>query len=122
MIRFSLVVFVISALAVVLAITAEGNHWVDTLPSFFYPTVILLAFSTVLIFKYLYKLEGSQFTQFYLLLMMVKLVAYLAYNLVIVLQDRAGAVANVLTFLALYLVYTATEIAFLYRLVSQKGK
>lgn len=122
MIRFSLVVFGISALAVVLAIAAVDNRWIAALPSFFYPTVILLAFSTILIFKYLYRLEGSQFTQFYLLLMMVKLVAYLAYNLVIVLQDRAGAVANVLAFLALYLLYTATEIAFLYRLVNQKGR
>lgn len=122
MIRFSIVVLAISVLAVILALAAVGNLWVETLPSFFYPTVILLAFSTILIFKYLYKLEGSQFTQFYLLLMMVKLVAYLAYNLVVVLQDRAGAVANVLTFLLLYLIYTVTEIAFLYRLVSQKGK
>jgi hypothetical protein len=121
-IRFSLVVFAISILVVVLAIAAVDNHWIGTLPSFFYPTVILLAFSTILIFKYLYKQEGSQFTKFYLLLMMVKLVAYLAYNLVIVLQDSAGAVGNVLAFLLLYLIYTATEIAFLYRLVNQKGK
>ncbi len=122
MIRFSIVVIAISILSVVLAMVAVNYHWIAALPSFLYPTVILLAFSTILIFKYLYRLEGSHFTQFYLLLMVVKLIAYLAYNLVIVLEDRTGAVANVLSFLALYLVYTAIEIAFLYRLVSQKGK
>lgn len=121
MIRFSIVVITVAILAVSLGKAAVALNWVEQLPSFFYPTLILLAFSTVVIYKYLHNLKGSQFTQFYLLLMMIKLVAYLAYNVVIVLDDRAGAVQNVVTFLVIYLVYTVVEIVFLYRLVTHKN-
>jgi hypothetical protein len=60
--------------------------------------------------------------QLYLLSMVVKLIAFLAYNLVMVLDDRKGAMANVLYFLLVYFIFTAVEIAFLYKRISRNPK
>ena len=47
--------------------------------------------------------------------MAVKLLAYGAYMLGMILQDKAGAAANVVFFMVVYFVFTALEIGFLYR-------
>jgi hypothetical protein len=101
--------------------TYMGVHfgWID-LPTFLYPTLLLLLISTIIIFRYLHRVkEPAQFTQLYLLLMVVKLIAYLGYNILMVLDDRKGAAANVLFFLLLYFMFTAIEVAFLYRVVAR---
>lgn len=121
MIRFVVTLTTVTLLIVGLAYLSLDQQWVSALPSFFYPTIILLAFSTVVIYRYLYRIkEPAQFTQFYLLLMVVKLAAYLGYNILMVLEDRKGAMANVVFFLILYFVFTIIEIAFLYRIVTAK--
>jgi hypothetical protein len=95
--------------------TGLNCGWIDREPSFFWPTLILLTLTTAIIFKYLYNLKNpSQFVMFYLLLMVVKIIAYLGYSLVIVLKDRAGATENIVFFMAVYLVFTALEVGFLF--------
>jgi hypothetical protein len=50
--------------------------------------------------------------------MVVKLLACFAYNLVMILEDRTGAAFNVIYFMVVYFLFTALEIAFLYRRIS----
>ncbi|MGC1243083.1 MAG: hypothetical protein WA874_15950 [Chryseosolibacter sp.] len=97
-----------------------SQGWVPEVPSFLFETTWFMAFATTVIFVYLYKpRQPSFFVQLYLLSMAVKLVAFFAYNLIMVLDDRGGAVANVLYFLSVYFLFTAVEIGFLYKRISR---
>mgnify|MGYP003580014521 FL=1 len=63
--------------------------------------------------------KPSLFVQLYLLSMVVKLVGCLIFLLLIVLADRAGAVANAVYFMVVYFVFTTAEIGFLYPKISR---
>jgi hypothetical protein len=52
--------------------------------------------------------------------MVVKLLAYGAYNFVMIIDDRGGATENVVWFSVLYFIFTAVEIGFLYRRISRQ--
>jgi hypothetical protein len=119
LIRFVIVLLTSAAIIAGATWLASQQHWLP-LPSFFFQTLILLAFSTLLIYRYLYKAEKSEFfVQLYLLTMTVKLLAYGVYNVFVVLQDKAGATANVVFFMAVYAIFTFLEITFLYRRISR---
>lgn len=99
---------------------AHHQHWLDRLPSFLYLTLFFLVSSTALIFKYLFKESRPDFfVQLYLLTMAVKLMAYLAYNLLIILKDKPGAALNVVFFMIAYFLFTILELAFLLRKVQR---
>jgi hypothetical protein len=88
-------------------------------PSFFFQTLIFLVFSTGLLFIYLFKANKPDFfLQLYLLSMTVKLLAYCSYCLIVVLEDRPGAIENVVFFMVCYFIFTALEIGFLYRKIN----
>jgi hypothetical protein len=98
---------------------AQSQAWIRGLPSFFYESLIFLAFATIIIFSYLYNSNKPDFfVQLYLLTMAVKFLAYGAYNLFMILEDRDGASLNVVFFMILYIVFTVLEITFLYRRIS----
>lgn len=119
MIRFALVLLATAAVIAGVTMLAWLQQWLP-LPSFFYQTLFLLAFSTILIYRYLYNADKSEyFVQLYLLTMTVKLLAYGVYNVFVVLQDKAGATTNVVFFMAVYAVFTFLEITFLYRRISR---
>lgn len=119
MIRFVITLLVAAiALASLTAITCKqlGS---EELPSFFYQTLIFLVFATITIFAYLYKVDKPDFfVQLYLLTMAIKLLAFGAYNLFMILEDKSGAPANVIFFMLLYIVFTGLEITFLYRKIT----
>jgi hypothetical protein len=103
-------------------LVAQLQGWISQVPSLFIPTTILLFIITAVICRYLNRFKTSPlFTQFYLLSMVVKLLTALCYCVLVVLDSRDGAVANVVYFLALYVVYTVIEIMFLYRLITTKS-
>ena len=80
-----------------------------------------MAFATAVIFLHLYwSKKASFFVQLYLLSMAVKLIEFFGYNLIMILDDRKGTMANVLYFLLVYFIFTAVEIAFLYKRISGK--
>ncbi|HYG03968.1 MAG TPA: hypothetical protein VD927_16095 [Chryseosolibacter sp.] len=118
--------FILAALLVSLVIAAGVVYGVeygviDKQPSFYVPTLVLVAFVTIVIYGYLYRLKSPDaFTQFYLLLMVVKVFAFLAYNIVIVLKSKENAAYNVIFFLITYFLFTGLEIAFLYFHVSSR--
>ena len=94
--------------------------WIPTTPTFLFETTWLVSLVTAIIFVYLYRAaKGPSFVQFYLLSLVVKLLACFAYTLLMILEDRAAALVNVVYFLALYLLFTAVEITFLYRRISR---
>jgi hypothetical protein len=121
LIRFILVLLVTGGVLALSGIVAVQQHILSGLPSFFFETLIFLVFSTGVIYAYLYKAATPGFfVQLYLLSMSVKLLAYGAYNFIVILQDRPGAGANVVFFMIAYGLFTALEIAFLYRKITHR--
>lgn len=116
---FSLIILSLILLAGLhLAVSFE---WIVEVPSFGYPTLFFLAFSTTLIIKYLYRQKDStMFVQLFLLLMVVKLVAFFAYLIAIAILAQETLIENAVFFLICYLFYTVLEIGFLYRQVNEK--
>jgi hypothetical protein len=118
--------FITITLALTLAFPPALNlmhhaGWIAQTPSFLYETTWFVAFTTTVLFIYLYRsAKPSLFVQLYLLSMAVKLVACFAFNLLMILDDKAGAVRNVLYFLVVYVLFTALEIVFLYRRISDR--
>ena len=120
MIRFFLTLAAATVILVAAAYGSLGQSWLVEFPSFFFQTLILLLFGTGLIFVYLYRFNRQDlFVHIYLLSMVVKLMAYGAYNFFIVMEDKGGAAANVAWFMIVYLIFTILEIAFLYRKISR---
>lgn len=102
-----------------LAQFAAAQDWIPEVPTFLYETTWLVAIITGILFVYLYRSKrGTWFVQLYLLSMVAKIVAYLVYNTIVVLDAPRHATANVLYFLIVYLVFTVLEIALLYRKIS----
>jgi hypothetical protein len=90
-------------------------------PSFFFQTLIFLVFSTGLLFIYLFKANKPDFfLQLYLLSMTVKLLAYCAYCLLVILKDKPGAIGNIVFFMVCYAGFTALEIGFLYHKINRQ--
>lgn len=118
---FRFLIFVI-ALAIGLPLLvrwAWSEGLIPAMPSFLYVSTGIVAFITTVIALYLYRLnKPSLFVQFYLLSLVVKLLAALAYCLLMVLKDRAGSTANVIYFLVLYVLFTSLEIVFLYKKIT----
>jgi hypothetical protein len=109
------------AIAAVVLLAASSGYFIK--PSFFLKTLVLLTFSTAVIYVYLYKASKPEFfLQLYLLTMVVKLLAYCAYNLVMILKDKPAAVGNVIFFMVTYFLFTLLEIGFLYRKIAGGNK
>lgn len=121
MTRFFLTLAVISGVLVGAVFLLVSKDWLATLPSYFYHTLIFLLFGTSLLFVYLYRFNKPDFfVHLYLLSMVVKLLAYGAYNFVMIIDDKSGATENVVWFGVLYFIFTAVEIGFLYRRISRQ--
>lgn len=119
MIRFLIVLLIAAGIAVGLTILARDFLGI-AIPSFFYQIVLFLVFSTFVVFRYLYKVEKPDFfIRLYLLTMVLKLIAYGVFIAILILKDRAGAPGNVAFFIALYVLFTALEVVFLYRKISR---
>ncbi len=115
MIRFVIALLTSAIVLAGLSALVCKQFWTGDLPSFFYQTLIFLVFATITIFAYLYNVDKPHFfVQLYLLTMAVKLLAFGAYNLFMILEDKTGAPANVVFFMVLYIVFTGLEITFLY--------
>jgi hypothetical protein len=121
LIRFFLTLLVVAFVLIALVWVSADSHWINALPSFFFQTAILLLFGTALLYVYLFKFNKPDFfIQLYLLTMAIKLLAYGAYNFFMITEDKVGAVYNVVWFMMLYFIFTALEIAFLYKKISKR--
>lgn len=121
MTRFFIVLTVVAGAITVLTLAGAGQAYF-TMPSFLYGTIGLLYIVTAAIYAYLFRIKRpGDFLQLYLLTMVAKLVVFFLYNLVMVFSDPALALENVVLFLVTYFLFTALEVAFLYRKIGQPG-
>lgn len=122
MFRFFIALLLTAALIAATVLLAASSGYFAK-PTFFLKTLILLTFATGMIYVYLYKANKPEFfLQLYLLTMVVKLLAYCAYNLVMILTDKAAATGNVVFFMATYFVFTILEVAFLYGKIAGRNR
>jgi hypothetical protein len=113
LIRFYIALVVLAFMITMMGIWAEAaSYWVK--PSFFVETLILLVFSTGLLYRYLFNVSSDLFVQLYLSTIAIKILAYAGYMFLVVSLDSPGAPRNVAFFMFTYLVFTAVEIGFLY--------
>ena len=88
-------------------------------PSFLWPTLLLTLSVTFVIFKRVYESGRDRFVLLFLGTLVLKLLIFLGYIVAVILLDRSGATANVVFFLACYLVFSFVEILILYPRVSR---
>lgn len=121
MFRFLLVTIAAAGILAGGIVAGVSLGWWPHYPTFYIHTTILLVFATVVIYYYLLKIGQTMFVQFFLLSMVLKLLAFAGYNLVIILKDRPGAIPNVVYFMVAYGVFTVIEITFLFRHVNRRS-
>ena len=115
MARFVIRILAITALIALITYIGSQKVWWN-LPTYWIEILVFLPFMTVVIFNYLSKLRHSQpetFTQFYLLSIVVKMVAGLVLISVIVYTNPSEAVGNVTLFIISYLILTFMEVFYL---------
>lgn len=85
--------------------------------------ILLFVFiATVVNFNYLYKVESPDlFVRMYLFMMALKLLAFGAFVVVIILLDKPAAKGNIVFFIITYILFTALEVGFLYKRISTKN-
>jgi hypothetical protein len=122
LVRFFISLFLVTAvIGGVVLLGVDLGYF--TKPSFFETTLLLLLFSTGIIYRYLYKANNSGFfVQLYLLTMTLKLLFYCTYIFIIVHKDKNAAFGNVVFFMTTYILFTSLEIGFLHTKVSRKTK
>lgn len=121
MFKFILATSFVALTTVGIFYIAEHLSWTNALPSYLNEIVIFIVIATVVIYGYLNRfIDTSYFVQMFLLSMVIKMIASLAFITVIVFKDKVGVELNVALFLALYMLLTAVEIVFLHPQISKK--
>jgi inner membrane protein involved in colicin E2 resistance len=123
MIRFYITLTAVMAFLTSAVYAGVHYGWVDTMPSFAVPVVLVVGLSTGLIYFLLVRrAEQDTFTQAYLLSIVLKMLSFSVFILIVIFSDREGAFANALIFLVSYFVFTGVEVGFLYgRINSRKS-
>jgi hypothetical protein len=114
--------FLITAILVTAVIIGGGYGIFEVLPSFFYQTIILLFISTAGLYRFLLNIKQKNsdlFVPIYLATFAIKLIAFGAYIFVMIKQDPGMMMENVAFFLVVYVIFTALETVFLYRVVNR---
>jgi hypothetical protein len=123
MIRF-LIGLLVAALVISGSVLAGVRlDWIAHAPSRFVEILIFLFLSTFILYTYLYRAApGANFAQLYLLTVVLKLLGYAGFGFIIIWTDREGAAYNSAFFIITYIVFTALEVAFLYRKITSGNK
>ena len=117
MFRFSIVVLVLAVIIIGTLIGGERLQW-WVVPSFAFAIVSVMAVFTLVLYAYLLqirKVNPGMFSMFYLLSIAIKLMGGLGAIGVIFWLDQSSAFAHGVIFLAVYLMFTVLEVAFLLR-------
>ena len=115
MLRFviGMVIFTL-LIALITFIGSQQTWW--SLPTYWIEILVFIQFMTAVIYYHLNKLRKSRpesFTQFYLLSIVVKMVAGLTLISIIVWSDPTSAIGNVTFFIFNYLILTFLEVFYL---------
>jgi hypothetical protein len=123
LLRFIVSLTVTAACIAGILLWSVDQGWLGSRPSFAWPSLLLLFFTTTLIYSYLHKSKDSGFfTQFYLLSMIIKLIAYMGYCYFVIIEDKPQVMQNIVFFMVVYFVFTILEVGFLYSKVAGKSK
>lgn len=117
-----LIRFLISSFIASLALFAGGCFVFETLPGFFYHTLIFLFISTAGLYKFLLDAKQNKpdyFVPIYLSTLMMKLIGYGGYIFVMVKKQPEMKAENVVFFMIGYVIFTALETVFLYRVINR---
>jgi hypothetical protein len=94
-------------------------------PTFMWPSIsglFIITISVHVLSLLLLERRPNDFVPFFLLIMVVKLLFYMIYNLVMILSDPISAPANVVFFFALYISFTLVETVLIFlRISNQKA-
>ncbi len=115
--------FLIALLMCAMMVVTVGYLVFPVFPSFFFQTIILLFLGAAGIYYYLADIKNEKpkhFTQLYLLTLFVKLIAYGAYILFVLLKSPLQAAENAGVFMITYILFTALEVGFLYQKITGK--
>lgn len=86
----------------------------ETPPSWEVAIVAFLAVTTIAVYLFLHrKNDPEKFTRIYLGSITVKILLSCAFVMVFIVSDRKSADSNAIFFISGYLIFTATEVAFL---------
>jgi hypothetical protein len=95
---------------------ARAQDWIVSFPSFALEILFFLAGSTLVIFYILIRrAEAESFTQSYLLSIVLKILVYGTFIFVLIFMDSSEATVNTAFFITSYLLFTALEVAFLFK-------
>jgi hypothetical protein len=111
--------FILTLSALTLIILSLALWGIERQPAFLYQTLIFLFLTTIGLYRFLLKTKEERpdyFVQLFLLSLVIKLIASSVY-LFILVQGLTEPATDVVLFMAVYIVFTALEIAFLYRRV-----
>ena len=114
--------FLVAAILVSAVILVVGYISFETLPAFFYHTIIFLLISTVGLYKFLLDTKQRKpalFVAIYFATLTVKLIAYGVYIVVMVKKQPEMMAENVVFFMIGYVIFTGLETGFLYRFISR---
>lgn len=114
--------FIITTIIISLLLSGSGYLFFETLPDFFWPSLILLAVSTIGLYRFLVNIKKDKpdyFVPMYLGTLTIKLIAYVAYVFVMAKLRPEEVFGNVVFFMIGYVIFTALETVFLYRFVSR---
>ncbi|MBL7833706.1 MAG: hypothetical protein JNK18_07115 [Cyclobacteriaceae bacterium] len=107
------------------AMIGIGHAVFSVLPGFFYQTVILLFVTSIGLHQFLTnarRKNSDLFVPLYLATLAIKLIAFGGYVFLMAQQQPEMTTQNVAFFLAGYVIFTAVETVFLYRIVNNSGK
>lgn len=114
--------FLVASLITALGFLVGGYFVFETLPKFFYPSIILLVVSTAGLYKFLVDTKLNKpdyFVPIYLSTLVVKLIAYGGYMFMMVQLQPERMIENVVFFMVGYVIFTVLETVFLYRFVNR---
>jgi hypothetical protein len=118
--------FVVSLLIALLLITGVLHvglyaGWITRSPTYYIEILLFVFFSTLILYSYLYRAASKpHFVERYLLTMVIKSLAYVAFAFAIVLKDTHGAAGNMVFFAVSYFIFISLEIGFLYRKITRQ--
>lgn len=102
---------------------AQSLLWISEFPSLTVEILIFLLIGTLIIFRYLNRISSPElFVRMYLFMMALKLLAFGAFVVTIILLDKAGAKGNIAFFIITYLIFTGLEVGFLYQKIAGENR
>ena len=112
--RFVVVLLIICGLFISAVFVGVYSGWF-LFPSYFTESLIFISVTTLSLYAFLFRMRHSpMFTQLYLMSMVIKLTGSLAFIFLVILKDKASAPENAILFLLAYIIFTASEVYFLY--------